>query len=66
MATKKKSAKKWIPKDLKKGQLHKDLKVPEGKEISASKLKEAAKQKGVVGKRARFALIAAKFKKGKK
>jgi len=26
---------KWIPKDLKKGALHRELKVPEGKKIPA-------------------------------
>ena len=57
---------KWIPKDLKKGQLHRDLGVPQGKKIPASKLKKAAKKKGKVGRRARFAENAKTFKHPKK
>ena len=49
-------AKKWISKAIKKeGQLHRDLNVPQDKKIPAKKLEEAAKKKGVVGKRARLA-----------
>lgn len=49
---------KWIagainPKN--KGALHKELGVPQGKKIPASKLKAAAKKGGKVGRRARFA-----------
>lgn len=39
----------------KKGQLHKDLGVPQGEKIPESKLKAAAKKPGKVGQRARFA-----------
>lgn len=39
----------------KKGQLHKDLGVPEGKKIPEAKLEAAAKKPGKVGQRARFA-----------
>lgn len=40
----------------KKGELHKDLGVPQDKKIPNSKLRAAAKKKGKVGQRARFAL----------
>ena len=49
-------AKNFIQKAIKKpGQLHKDLGVPQGQKIPASKIEAAAKQKGKVGQRARFA-----------
>jgi hypothetical protein len=52
MATKK----NWIAGAIKKpGQLHKDLGVPQGKKIPASKLEAAAKEGGKVGQRARLA-----------
>lgn len=39
-------AEKWIQKmHMKKGALHKELGVPEGKKIPASKLKKAEKSK---------------------
>ena len=37
------------------GQLHRDLGVPQGQKIPQKKLKAAAKRKGKVGQRARFA-----------
>lgn len=58
-------AKNWIAGAIKKpGQLHKDLGVPAGKKIPASKLAAAAKQKGKVGQRARLAVTLGKMKKG--
>jgi hypothetical protein len=46
----------WIKGAVKKpGQLHKDLGVPQGQKIPASKLAAAAKRPGKVGQRARFA-----------
>ena len=49
-------AKNFIQKAIKKpGQLHKDLGVPQGQKIPAGKIEAAAKQKGKVGQRARFA-----------
>lgn len=58
---------KFIAKAIKKpGQLHKDLGVPKGKNIPAAKLAVAAKQRGKVGQRARFAEELKGFKKGKK
>jgi hypothetical protein len=58
-------AKNWIAGAIKKpGQLHKDLGVPSGKKIPASKLEAAAKQKGKVGQRARLAITLGKMKKG--
>ena len=53
----------WIPKTLKKGALHKELGVPQGKKIPAKKLAKAAKSKGLLGKRARLAKTFRSFKK---
>jgi hypothetical protein len=52
---------KWIPTDLKKNALHKQLGIDKGKLIPVSRLREAAKAKGKLGQRARFALNARKF-----
>ena len=58
------SKKNWIQNAIKKpGQLHKDLGVPAGKKIPASKLASAAKKPGKVGQRARFAETLKKMKK---
>lgn len=47
---------KWIAKAIgTPGALHRDLGVPKGKKIPASKIAAAAKKPGVVGKRARLA-----------
>jgi hypothetical protein len=55
MATKKSS--RWIQGAVKKpGQLHRDLGVPQGKTIPVAKVRAAAKGKGKVAQRARFAL----------
>jgi hypothetical protein len=49
-------AEKWIQKAIKKpGALHKEMGVPAGKKIPASKLAAAAKKPGKLGKRARLA-----------
>lgn len=69
--SKEKSAKKkfWIAGAIKKpGALHKDLDVPKGKKISASKLKKAVKKGGIEEKRANLAMTLKKLnhkKKGK-
>jgi hypothetical protein len=56
--------KNFIQKAIKKpGQLHKDLGVPQGQKIPASKLAAAAKKPGKVGQRARFAETLKKIKK---
>ena len=48
--------KKWIQAmHMKKGALHEELGVKEGKKIPASKLKKAEHAKGKLGKRARLA-----------
>lgn len=61
MAAKKKlNIKKAIKKP---GQLHRDLGVPQGKKIPAKKLNAAAKKKGKVGQRARFAKTLKKLNK---
>jgi len=54
---------KWIPKDLKRGQLHRDLGIPWHKKIPRSVLEAAAKRKGKIGQRARFALTMRKINK---
>lgn len=49
-------AEKWIQKmHMKKGALHKELGIKEGKKIPDKKLASAAKKPGVEGKRARLA-----------
>lgn len=49
-------AKNWIKGAIKRpGQLHRDLGVPQGEKIPASKLAAAAKRGGKVGQRARLA-----------
>ena len=58
--------KKWIPKDLKKGALHRDLGVPLDKPIPPGRVAEAAKGGGKTAQRARLALTFAKMRaKGK-
>ena len=55
---------KWIQKaHIKKGALHKEMGIPEGKKIPAKKLAAAAKKPGVEGKRARLAETFKKMKK---
>lgn len=39
---------KWIPSDLKKGQLHRDLGIPEDEDIPRATLEAAAKRPGKV------------------
>lgn len=59
-------AKKWIQKAIKKkGALRKTLKVKKGKTIPLSKLRAAAKKKGITGRRARLALTLRKLRKRK-
>jgi len=63
-ASKKKSSKKWIQKAIKKpGALRKALGTPKGKKISTKKLNAAAKKKGKIGQRARFAKTLKKVRK---
>lgn len=42
---------------MKKGALHAQMGVPQGKKIPAGKLKAAAHAPGKLGRRARFAMI---------
>jgi len=50
-------AEKWIQKAIKhKGALRKELGVKEGQTIPQSKLEEAAKKGGTLGRRARLAI----------
>jgi hypothetical protein len=58
-------AKKWIQgMNMKKGALHKDLDVPQGKKIPESKLKKAEHSKNpTVAKRARLAETLKGFRK---
>ena len=56
--------KNWIQAmHMKKGALHEDLGVPEGKKIPRGKLMKAAVSKGVTGRRARLALTLGKLGK---
>lgn len=67
--TKKKSKnpKMWIQKAIEHpGALRRELKVKKGKDIPVSKLKKAAKKKGVEGKRARLAITLRSLNKKKK
>ena len=48
---------------MKKGALHRQLGVPEGKKIPKSMLKKAAKKGGKLGKRARLAETLESFHK---
>jgi hypothetical protein len=47
---------------MKKGALHRQLKVPEGKKIPEKKLQAAEKKGGLVGKRAHLAETLKKLK----
>lgn len=56
-------AQKWMQSlNLKKGALRSSLGAKKGKNIPKSKLKAAAKKKGLLGKRARLALVFSKTK----
>jgi hypothetical protein len=49
-------AEKFIQKmNMKKGALHKQMKIPEGKKIPVKKLKAAEKKGGLIAKRAHLA-----------
>ena len=57
-------SKNFIQKAIKKpGSLRKALKIKKGEKIPASKLKKAAKKKGKLGQRARFAMTLKKLRK---
>ena len=57
-------AKDFIQKAIKKpGALRKSLGIKKGEKIPASKLKAAAKKKGKLGQRARFAMTLNKLRK---
>jgi len=56
----------WIAEATKnKGGLHRSLGIPEGEKIPQSKLNEAAKRGGKVGKQARLAKTLKGLRKGK-
>lgn len=54
--------KKWIPKNLKKGALRRDLGVPPDKPIPPSKIQKAAAGNSKTAQRARLALVFAKMR----
>ena len=57
-------SKNFIQKAIKKpGSLRKALKIKKGEKIPDSKLKAAAKKKGKLGQRARFAMTLKKLRK---
>lgn len=59
-------AEKWIQGAIKKpGALRKALEVEKGKNIPKGKLAEAAKKKGITGRRARLAQTLSKMSKEK-
>lgn len=63
------SKKKWISDAInpsKKGALREALDAKKGKNISKSKLAEAAKKKGITGQRARLAETLMSFNKKKR
>ncbi|MFZ9315659.1 MAG: hypothetical protein ACO24P_00250 [Candidatus Nanopelagicaceae bacterium] len=56
-------AEKWIQRAIKKpGALRETLGTQKGKNIPKGKLKEAAKKKGITGKRARLAQTLSKMR----
>lgn len=60
-------AKKFIKKAIKKkGQLHRDLGIEQGKKIPPARLRAAAKKPGKVGDRARIAVTLKRMNKKKK
>lgn len=60
-------SKKWIQTAIrKKGALHKQLGVPEGKNIPTSKISAAASKGGKLGRRARLAQTLIKLARRKK
>lgn len=57
---------RWIQRALhkhKKGALHRQLGIPEGETIPLSLLRDASKEPGLLGQRARFALNLRKVRK---
>jgi hypothetical protein len=62
------SKSRWIQKALhkhKKGALHRQLGIPEGVTIPLSLLRDASKEPGLLGQRARFALNLRKIRRKK-
>jgi hypothetical protein len=58
-------AEKWIGEmHMKKGALHKEMGIPEGKKIPEGRLKKAEHAGGKLGKRARLAETLKGFHKG--
>lgn len=59
--------KKWVSGAISKpGQLHRDLGIPQGEKIPEGRLRNAARQGGKVGQRARLAVTMQGFKHPKK
>lgn len=57
----------WMAGAVKRpGQLHRDLGIKQGERIPPEMVRSAASKPGKLGQRARFALAAAKVRKGKK
>jgi hypothetical protein len=61
-------ARKWMQEAFAnaRGQLHRDLGVPQSRTIPLERLESAAKRPGVVGKRARLALTARRIQARRK
>ena len=65
MATSRPQTGKWIQKaKIKPGGLHKSLGIAAGKKIPKSKIAQAAKRGGKIGKQARLAQTFGKMRKG--
>ncbi len=62
------ASKNWIQEAIKHpGALHKQLGIPQGEKIPEGRLRNAARQGGVLGQRARLAItLKGMNKKGKK
>lgn len=56
------SAPKWIPNNLHKGALHRQMGISPGKHIPHVALEKAAAKGGLLGKRANLALTFAKMR----
>jgi hypothetical protein len=60
-------AKKWIQAmHMKKGALHEQMGISQGKNIPKGRLTKAAKKGGTLGRRARLAMTLGKLSKRKK
>lgn len=57
--------KEWLKDAIHKGGLHESLGIPKGKTIPKTKIEDAARKDGKIGKQARLALTLSKMRKHK-